>query len=172
MATSAREASSATAISLIALLAAALAPAIVAGLSFVVLGASARLALHLAAFALLLALAHVVLLGIPVVLLLQRLWRISWTSSVLAGWVIGSLPTAVWAWPLRHAQRGVTASDWNGHALVATLVNGVPTWAGWMQYARLVALAGAFGAVGGVAFWWARRLLSRHATRATGSQPP
>jgi hypothetical protein len=163
MATPAREVSSATATSLIALTAAALAPALVAGLSFIVLGASPRLALRLAAFALLLALAHVILLGIPAVLLLQRLHRISWVSSVLAGLMIGALPTAVWAWPLRHAERGVTASDWNGHALVATVVNGVPTWAGWMQYARLVALAGAFGAVGGVAFWWARRRLGRHA---------
>jgi hypothetical protein len=161
-----REVSGAAASSLLALIAAALAPAIVAGLSFAVLGASARFALRLAAFALALAIVHVLVLGVPAVLLLQRLQRINWASSVLAGFLIGVVPTAVWAWPLRQAQRGVTASDWNGHALVATVVNGVPTWAGWMQYGRLVALAGAFGAVGGVAFWCARRLLGRHAARA------
>jgi len=170
MANSSRAVSSAAATSLLALSAAALAPAVVAGLSFGVLGASPRLALRLAVVTLVLAVAHVLVLGLPAVLLLQRVHRINWLSSVLGGFLIGGIPTAVWAWPFWHVQRGVTASDWNGHALVATVVNGVPTFAGWMHYARLVALAGAFGAVGGVAFWWVRRLLDRYTGDRAGER--
>ncbi|HTV50241.1 MAG TPA: hypothetical protein VME21_03575 [Steroidobacteraceae bacterium] len=154
---------SSTRIEAAAFASAALAPALIGGATFAALGAAPAFALRLAIFALLIALAHVLLLGVPAAWLVRQRHPISWAIAVTMGFVIGALPTGLWAWPLWHTQRGMSASDWNGRALVQTVVNGVPTWAGWMQYLRLLMLAGAFGASGGIAYWWVRRRLLRAA---------
>lgn len=143
-----------------ALASAALAPALVGGATFAMLGAAPVFALRLALYVLLIAFAHVLLLGLPAVLLMARARAITWAATVLVGFLIGALPTALWSFPLWRIERGLTASDWNGHVMVQTIVNGVPTWAGWLQYLRLASLAGAFGAIGGIAYWWVRRRLT------------
>ena len=157
-------------ITALALAAAVIAPALVAGFTVRVLGVPLAFALRIALSMGLLALAHAVVLGLPAVMWLLRAGRaLSWPAAVVGGFVIGCVPTALWAWPLWRIRRGVSASDWNGHALVPTLVNGIPTLAGWLHYARLALLAGAFGCIGALAFWWVRRrLLARLARLGVG----
>lgn len=43
--------------------------------------------------------------------------------------------------------------------MVQTVVDGVPTLAGWLSYANAVAGMGAFGTVGGLAFWVVWRVM-------------
>ncbi len=154
---------------ILAFAAAAAAPAIVAGLSFWALGVNAPLAFQLALAALGVAIVLVAVLGIPAVVVLVRLGRLTWAACLLAGLAIAGVPDAIWAWPLRGVNASMSASSWNGHALVPTLVNGEVTWAGWMQYARAVALAAAFGVIGGGAFWW---VLTRALTGVRKRPPP
>lgn len=141
--------------------AAAAAPAAVAGLTYWALGLKASIAAQLALAMLVLTVAHAAVLGVPAALLLVRLGWLTWPACLIAGLVIGCLPSAVWEWPLRGVSSSTSLSDWNGHALVPTVVNGEVTWAGWMQYAHVVALAGAFGVIGGGAFWWTLTRLRR-----------
>lgn len=79
------------------------------------------------------ALAHTVMLGIPYVLLLRRLDRLSILPMLLGGFAIGFIPTAILVWP-----------------------EAVPA-------AVAAALAGAMGAVGAVTFHLSCRQLSAQA---------
>jgi hypothetical protein len=111
------------------------------------------------------ALAHAVLLGTPLFLGLYHLKWLRWWSSMLAGLVLASTPIGIQSWPLRHAAPHVTTAVIRGGKLVQTMVNGVPTWAGWLEYARSIGIYAALGAIGGLAFWlfWrkVRRALER-----------
>jgi hypothetical protein len=50
-----------------------------------------------------------------------------------------------------------------------TVVNGVPTPAGWIEYARAVGFIGLFGLAGGLAFWAAMRLSGEPSREAHGT---
>ena len=91
---------------------------------------------------------YVLVLGIPAYLLLR--WRnaVRWWSTIASGFVLGAFPVAMFSWPLRFS-RGASATI-DG---VLTLVNGIPTFAGWLQYLELVAFMGACGAASAAAFW-------------------
>lgn len=125
------------------LLISAMAPALLFGLS----GSSPRLV----PLAFVVALVHVVVLGIP---LLAILWQKGWVngpSAVLSGFVIGAAGVAIFAWPFGND--GTTTSA----GTITTMIDGVPTLAGWLQYLLTVAVFGAFGALGGLVFWlWLR----------------
>src|SRR5438874_3891425 len=74
-------------------------------------------------------LGHAVILGMPVALLYRRLrWR-SPAFALAGGFVIGALPSGLYFWPV-DPRRGTSA--WSG--TTQTLVDGVPTWAGWVEY--------------------------------------
>jgi uncharacterized membrane protein required for colicin V production len=146
---------------LAAFAAAALVPAGVAALNYLLLGLRPALALQLGLAVLLLCATAVIVLGVPAILILLRLRRLNAATSLLAGFLIGFLPTALWSLPLWGITPSMSESYWNGHVLIPTVEHGVVTWAGWIRYLRLVGLAGAFGAVGGAAFWWVRRRLLR-----------
>ena len=93
-------------------------------------------------------LGHVVLLGLPVALLFGRL---NWRSPVLAlagGLLVGALPAGLYFWPLDPG-RGTSA--WSGDT--ATLIDGVPTWAGWLEYVVMLVGFGCLGELGAFAFW-------------------
>ena len=55
----------------------------------------------------------------------------------------------MFSWPLRYASPGSSASV-NG---VDTMIDGVPTTAGWLQYLYGVAFFGIFGILAAAAFW-------------------
>jgi len=109
-----------------------------------------------AVFALEASLAHALLLGTPAFMGLYRLgWLKSWVC-LLAGLAIGTVPTAIRSWPWHPAVAAgskVTISVLRGGKLVQTVVNGVPTLAGWLDYAWNVLTYSALGALGGLAFW-------------------
>jgi hypothetical protein len=92
--------------------------------------------------------AFVLVLGIPAYLLLR--WRnaVRWWSTIASGFVLGAVPVAVCSWPLRFSQGASASVDG-----VPTLVNGIPTFAGWLQYLESVIFFGACGAAAATAFW-------------------
>jgi hypothetical protein len=120
-----------------ALIVAALVPALPAALS-------GSFGIMLIAF--FIALAHAVLLGLPLFLLLQLEGRVNQASSVGLGFAIGAFPMAFFTFPARYG----TSSSVNG---IPHVVNGVPTLAGWLSYLEFVLLFGGLGALGGLAFW-------------------
>lgn len=95
------------------------------------------------------ALAHAVLLGLPLFLFLNWMGWANALSAILAGFAIGSIPIGVFFWLLRNTDSG--SSSWSGET--PTMVEGVLTLAGWIEYAETLALFGGFGAIGGLAFW-------------------
>jgi len=97
---------------------------------------------------------YVFVLGLPVFLLLRWLNAIRWWSVPTAAFVLGCLPVAIGNWPSYEPELQTTSSHWNGDRMVATMVDGVPTSAGWIAYAKEVTVFGLFGAVSGLAFWF------------------
>lgn len=85
--------------------------------------------------------AHVMALGIPAYLLLRWRGLFRWWSALLAGFALGSIPVGVFSWPLHYAGSRSSASV-NG---VETMIDGVPTMAGWLQYVEGVSFFGACG---------------------------
>lgn len=96
---------------------------------------------------------HVVVLGIPGFLILRWRRALSWPSILLTGFVLGAIPGAILSWPLQYA--GMQASAI--HDGVATMIDGVPTLAGWLDYVGGVFVLGAYGVSGAAAFWLVQR---------------
>ena len=101
----------------------------------------------------------VVLFGLPTFLVFSWCKAIRWWSSVAMGFALGCLPVAVGSWPGDQSYAGSTASHWDGEKMVYTMIDGVATFEGWLQYLEIVGVFGAFGAVGGLAFWIVWRAL-------------
>ncbi|MEM6582921.1 MAG: hypothetical protein AAF699_16695 [Pseudomonadota bacterium] len=124
-----------------ALLVASLLPAVVLGL--------VSASLKVIPFTFLIALVHAVVLCVPLVAILWRKNRITAINSIVAGFGIGGAFVAVVTWPFLFSGMNSSASV-NG---VETIINGVPTAAGWLQYVKGIIYLGLFGAMGGLAFW-------------------
>jgi len=92
--------------------------------------------------------AHVIALGTPAYFLLRWRGLLRWWSALLTGFVLGAVPVGLFSWPLRYASPGSYASA-DG---VDTMVNGVPTMAGWLQYLRGVSFFGACRLAAAAAF--------------------
>jgi hypothetical protein len=97
--------------------------------------------------------AHVVVLGLPTYLVLRRLRALRWWSLIGSGFVLGAIPFALYVWPLRYAYLHSSSTS-DG---VITMVDGHVTLAGWLQYASGVSFMGACGAVAALAFWLVSR---------------
>jgi hypothetical protein len=99
---------------------------------------------------------YVLVLGVPVFFLLR--WRnaIRWWSALMVGFVLGCLPVAVDLWPYEPDFTSTT-SHWDWERMVEAIVDGAPTLAGWLGYAKAVSILGVFGAASGLAFWLVRR---------------
>jgi hypothetical protein len=93
--------------------------------------------------------AYVVILGVPAYVLLRKLNAIRWWSTTAVGFILGAIPLAILTWPLRYSELRGSASV-NG---VQTMVDGIPTAAGWLQYMASVSFFGLCGAVSALAFW-------------------
>src|ERR1043166_973082 len=116
--------------------------------------------LTLARVTLLVCLAHALLLGLPLILLLRAINRLGILSCAIAGLFVGAMPLGAVAF---IAMLGPHSASIDGRP---TVVNGVPTLAGWMHYARTVGFLGLIGVIGGLIFW----ALSRLSWLGTGSQ--
>lgn len=101
--------------------------------------------------------AYMVAIGMPMFfLLLTKNWIRWWTCSV-AGFCIGFLAYAWPKWPLRGGPTHST-SYLDGDEWIDTMIAGVPTVAGWIEFVEGALLVGTFGAIGGLACWavWRR----------------
>jgi hypothetical protein len=103
------------------------------------------------------ALAHAVFLGLPLFLVFRSKSWINIMSCVVFGFAVGAVPDGILNWPMQHAELHTSASV-DG---VPTIVAGVVTAAGWVDYVTPVFYCGALGALGGFAFWVALNFLSR-----------
>lgn len=93
-------------------------------------------------------LGHSIILGLPVALL-YRAKRWTRLSTVIAGaFLIGAIPVGLFAWPISPSSRTTASVDG-----VATVIDGIPTLAGWLSYFKLLGMFGGLGAVGGLVFW-------------------
>jgi hypothetical protein len=95
---------------------------------------------------------HLIVLGLPTVLLLRKLGIFHWWSLVISGFIIGCIPMALFSWPAYSKDSSYVE---NG---VATVVDGVLTSAGWLSYIQGVGITGGLGALTGLTFWlaWTR----------------
>lgn len=95
--------------------------------------------------------AFVLLLGLPAYFVLLWLKLIRWWSTLGAGFILASVPMAIFTWPLKYPELRTTASV-NG---VHTMIDGVPTMAGWVQFSQGVLFLGVCGLIAALAFWLA-----------------
>src|SRR5215831_7639923 len=93
------------------------------------------------------ALAHALVLGLPLFLLLRSKGHAGIFACSLGGFLVGAAPFGAFA---LIAMFGLKSASVDG---VPTVVNGVPTFAGLIQYAQEVAFIGIFGVAGGLTFW-------------------
>ena len=123
-----------------AVLLGALAPAlIVAGLST---------NLMVLPFAFAVTLGHSMLLGLPVALFYRGKGWTHLGAAMVGAFVIGAIPVGIFAWPVSPSLRTTASVDG-----VTTILDGVPTLAGWLGYVKMLAMFGALGAAGGLVFW-------------------
>jgi len=115
-------------------------------------------------YAFAIALAHAVLLGLPLFLFLNWLGWANALSAVLAGFVIGSIPIGILFWRLSNNDTG--SSSWSGQT--PTMIDGVVTVNGWIEYAEILAQFGGFGAIGGLAFWLVLKMARPRAGNGRG----
>ena len=89
---------------------------------------------------------HAMLLGFPLYLLVKKYSKFTFTVSATGGFIVGALPLSIYAWPFYDYG---SSSTING---VKTVVNGVPTKAGWFNYFQDAFILGVIGLVSGVVF--------------------
>jgi len=92
---------------------------------------------------------YVLILGLPTYFLLRYFKIVRWWSTLVAGFILGAVPMAIFTWPLKYPGLK-TSSSVNG---VQTMIDGVPTMAGWIQFIEGVSFFGACGLVAALAFW-------------------
>jgi hypothetical protein len=107
--------------------------------------------------------AHVVVLGVPAYFLMRWRRMLRWWSMLLAGFLLGAIPVAAFSWPLRYARPGSFSSS-DG---VATMVDGVPTMAGWLEYLGGVSFFGACGLIAAIAFCAVRGMSPNNSSKPT-----
>ena len=93
-------------------------------------------------------LAYVIVLGAPAYYLLRKLKAVWWWSTIATGFILGAIPMALFTWPLNPGNK--TSASING---VQTIIDGVPTIEGWLQFVYGVSFVGLCGMVGALAFW-------------------
>ena len=95
---------------------------------------------------------HLVVLGLPLFLLLERWDRLTRSSTVLCGFVIGFAPAFVanlyWL-----SEAGGTQSGYVDGRLVHTIKDGVPTMHMWRNTALVSFFFGCCGALSALVFW-------------------
>lgn len=96
---------------------------------------------------------HVIILGIPAFIIGWYFKMIRWWTSIIVSFIIGALPTAFFLWPLKYPELQTTSSRWDGDKMVQTMIKGVPTLTGWMDWISAFTVMGLFGVSGGLVFW-------------------
>ena len=89
----------------------------------------------------------VFLLGVPAYFLLRWLKAITWWSTIGAGFLLGAIPAAIFTWPASNSNFSASV---NG---IPTVVKGVPTSEGWLQFLYGSFSIGLLGVAGAFGFW-------------------
>ncbi len=114
-------------------------------------------------------LGHSIVLGLPAALF-YRARRWTRLSTAIAGaFLIGATPYGIFAWPMSLSSK--TQASFDG---VPTIIDGIPTLAGWFAYLEGLVAFGGLGAVGGLVFWSTMRwsgLLDIRGGRLTAPLP-
>jgi hypothetical protein len=100
------------------------------------------------------ALAHAIILGLPLFLALRSRFAVGIVTCALGGFGVGAIGIALLGLLGMFFGGSYNASSGG----VPTIVNGVPTLAGLVEYAAGVGEMGLVGLAGGLAFWLAMRL--------------
>jgi hypothetical protein len=111
------------------------------------------------------ALAHALVLGLPLFLLLRSMSQFGVVTCALGGFLVGAVPLGVLA---LISMTGLQSASSGGRS---TVINGVPTLAGWIEYVQGVGFVGLFGMAGGLTFWVAMRLSGQMAGEANKPEP-
>ena len=113
--------------------------------------------LELSPIVLMIAGAHLLVLGLPTFWALHRTARATPLNAALAGFFIGGLGIALLAWPA-NSGGGSFSATWHGE-FREFVVDGKPTLVGWLSYLESVSLFGTHGLVGALVFYavWRRR---------------
>lgn len=101
------------------------------------------------------ALAHALLLGLPLFLFLRSRIRVGLVVCLIGRFLVGAAPLALFG---LLAMSGVHQAS-TGET--PTIVNGIPTFAGLLELAHLAGLFGAFGLAAGFTFWFIMRGFAR-----------
>jgi hypothetical protein len=109
---------------------------------------AAKIASLVFAFTFAIALYHAVFLGLPLFLVFRLKGWINVMSCVVSGFAVGAVPAGLLTWPMQHPELHMSASV-DG---VPTIINGVITASGWVNYVKPIFYFGSFGALGGFAF--------------------
>jgi hypothetical protein len=91
---------------------------------------------------------HALFFGLPAALFFRRRGWISRWAAVAGGFAIGVIPLEAY---LSFSELSSNVNSWSSAG--PTMVNGVRTWAGWMEHAEFMVGLGGFGAGGAFAFW-------------------
>ena len=115
----------------------------------------------------LIVLAHVVLLGLPVYLYFRSKMHEGVIAFGVGGFFVGALPFGLLA---LFSMALLNSASSGGEA---TVINGVPTLAGWIEYAQGIGWIGLLGLAGGLIFWLALRRTGqiKRRTNATDAKP-
>ena len=117
--------------------------------------------LSLAPLILMTALSLAIFIGIPIYLALRWKKWVNIATCTLGGFATVAVPIAFLTWPLRYSELKTTASI-DG---VATIIDGVPTAAGWALFAAGIIRYALLGAIGGVVFWAVLKAIGALATQ-------
>jgi len=105
------------------------------------------------------ALAHALVLGLPLFLLLRSLRNVGIITCALGGFLVAAVPSGVLA---LTSMSGLQSASVGGRP---TVINGVITLAGWIEYAQTVGFIGLFGTAGGLTFWlvlrWSGQMIGK-----------
>jgi hypothetical protein len=91
----------------------------------------------------------VFLLGLPTYFVLRKFRLVRRWPTLLAGFSLAAIPMAIFTWPFKHLATKTSASV-NG---VQTMIDGVPTLVGWLQFVQGVMFLGVLGLLSAWAFW-------------------
>ena len=90
---------------------------------------------------------HAVILGLPTSIIVKCYMGFTYKVAALCGFLVGFLPIAIFTWPLQYGLG--SSSTING---VQTLVNGIPTMAGWLSYIQGAVIFGFLGLVSALVY--------------------
>jgi hypothetical protein len=104
-------------------------------------------------------LASTLFLGLPCFVAIELKRGVNTISAIVAGFAVGAVPFGV----LGLLPKGNYSASTNN---VPTIVNGIPTLAGWIEYLELLLTFGALGALAGLVFWLTLKWCGRRTTVA------